>query len=284
MPSPTGEMTFSRSKSSMHDRFIAGFVRQSSGKLIHCFGPSSSLLSATWSGIEDHVLRHCNLNAWRSHLPNAGLQIKRGVAGICSCRIQIAGNEHAILEMPRPMDQQVVGIVLSIDPHTSAPVSTRLDFFFASLILSGLQVGTAKHTEILQEINLEQVTESIVDIFDSTLRYAARHDKWSQAGRDVFREQVSSFTSRGAKVEFCLPAFPCKSSSTKKVLSTAPDRGEHIALANLHAFIQEIEAIYQPGAKLWIISDGHVFSDCSKRMPSMIVFNLHLRTNTCSRC
>lgn len=262
-------MTFSRSQSSIHDRFIAGFVRQPSGKLIHCFGPSPGLISSAWSRIEDLVLRHCNLTAWHGDLSTASVQIKRGAESVASCQIQIAENEYVIFEMPRPADQQIVGIVLSIDPSNSAAISTRLDSFFADLILSGQQVGTAKHAEILQAVDVEQVTDSIVNLFDSNLRYAAKHDEWSQGGRDVFRQQVSSFTSRGAKVEFCLPAFPCKSSSTDKVLSASPDRGEYIALANLHTFVQEIEAVYKPGAKLWIISDGHVFSDCSEYMLSI---------------
>ena len=32
----------------------------------------------------------------------------------------------------------------------------------------------------------------------------------------------------------------------------------------LKKFVEEIEKIYDAGAKLWIISDGHVFSDCSE--------------------
>lgn len=41
-----------------------------------------------------------------------------------------------------------------------------------------------------------------------------------------------------------------------------PDLAEHIALDVLHDFIKEVNAVYEPGATMWIINDGHVFSDC----------------------
>ncbi|KAJ5107931.1 hypothetical protein N7456_004606 [Penicillium angulare] len=60
----------------------------------------------------------------------------------------------------------------------------------------------------------------------------------------------------------CLPAFPCKSSNLEKVAGVLPDRGEELALRRLYSVLRQIESIYEPGAKLCIISDGHVFSDC----------------------
>jgi pyoverdine/dityrosine biosynthesis protein Dit1 len=43
-----------------------------------------------------------------------------------------------------------------------------------------------------------------------------------------------------------------------------PDMAEHIALDVLRDFVNEVNKVYAPGATLWVISDGHVFSDCSK--------------------
>ena len=43
-----------------------------------------------------------------------------------------------------------------------------------------------------------------------------------------------------------------------------PDLAENIALDVLYGFIKEVNAVYEPGATMWIINDGHVFSDCSK--------------------
>jgi pyoverdine/dityrosine biosynthesis protein Dit1 len=53
---------------------------------------------------------------------------------------------------------------------------------------------------------------------------------------------VYEFVRRGARVEFCLPAFPCKSSNPEKVVAVVPDRGEQLALENLHSFVEAIEA------------------------------------------
>ncbi|KAH6603630.1 hypothetical protein Trco_008405 [Trichoderma cornu-damae] len=106
------------------------------------------------------------------------------------------------------------------------------------------------------------MAEIIVDYFDRTLRHISQTDEWDVGGRQYFLQTVKYFTSRGQKIEFCLPAFPCKSSNLNKVQGVQPDRGEYIALTNLNQFIKHIGEIYSPGAKLWIISDGHVFSDC----------------------
>jgi hypothetical protein len=163
-----------------------------------------------------------------------------------------------VCQMPKTTHNHVLGLVLAVD------ACTELDAFLAHLVLSGMNVDVTIHDDIVKAINVHVVTESVVDLFDARLRYAAKDDKWLLGGRDVFREQVGGFTARGARIEFCLPAFPCKSSNTDKVLSTSPDRGEYMALCTLHAFLAEIEALYEPGAKLWIISDGHVFSDCSR--------------------
>lgn len=39
-----------------------------------------------------------------------------------------------------------------------------------------------------------------------------------------------------------------------------------IALTTLHNFVRSVEDIYKPGAEVLIVSDGHVFSDCSKSL------------------
>ena len=69
--------------------------------------------------------------------------------------------------------------------------------------------------------------------------------------------------SRNLRLELCLPAFPCKSSNLRKVLGVVPDKGEELALRRLHEFVRLVKEIYDPGARVLIVSDGHVFSDCS---------------------
>ncbi|KAG5997320.1 hypothetical protein E4U43_002671 [Claviceps pusilla] len=248
--------------SSIHQRIFAGFVRHDCGELAQCFGPFQILISSKWPEIRQHLLQSRCYNAYPERgLTQTTLQVDLGnQPSRCSC---------VIFETLDPSRQQIVGIILTSDDTIAfAPAvqikQIQVDRFFASLILANIRIDIAVDRDVLGKIDVEAVTDCIVDLFDRKLRYVSNCDKWDQGGRSVFRESVSHFTRRGKRVEFCLPAFPCKSSSTGKVLSEAPDLGEYMALENMHNFIQDIEAVYEPGAKLWIISDGHVFSDCSE--------------------
>ncbi|KAF3761231.1 Clavaminate synthase-like protein [Cryphonectria parasitica EP155] len=62
-------------------------------------------------------------------------------------------------------------------------------------------------------------------------------------------------------VPLCLPAFPFKSPNTQsKVLGRLPDKGEEYALAHLNGLCLAVKDVYEPGAKLVIISDGLVYN------------------------
>ena len=111
----------------------------------------------------------------------------------------------------------------------------------------------------------ERLADKITDLFDYSIRNMAPHDEWYLGdGRRFFKKRVLGFTKRRAMVEFILPAFPCKSSNGLKTSGIMPDEAEVIALEVLRDFIEGVEKIYEPGAKILIVSDGHVFSDCSK--------------------
>jgi Pyoverdine/dityrosine biosynthesis protein len=102
----------------------------------------------------------------------------------------------------------------------------------------------------------------IVDVFEQHLLFRGpENDKW-HSGQELFRQKVEYYAGQRARVRFCLPAFPCKSSNPDKVASLWPDGAEYEALTNLYTFVVAIEAVYPPGAVLEIVSDGHVFSDC----------------------
>lgn len=75
------------------------------------------------------------------------------------------------------------------------------------------------------------------------------------------RERVARFVSRRATVDFALPAFPGKSPNRSKVIGVAPDMAEQLSLDFLRKICDQIQAIYSPGARIIICSDGHVFSD-----------------------
>src|SRR5438552_731462 len=81
---------------------------------------------------------------------------------------------------------------------------------------------------------------------------------------DCFKPHVKKlrdFISRGEPIHFILPSFPAKSANPMKVLGTLPDMAERIAIGFLENCCRRIRAIYPPGARITICSDGRVFSD-----------------------
>nr|WP_234430745.1 isocyanide synthase family protein [Streptomyces sp. NRRL F-4489] len=73
--------------------------------------------------------------------------------------------------------------------------------------------------------------------------------------------QLARWVGAGEPVLFTLPGFPCKSPNPAKVLGPLPDEGERLSLRFLHGLCARIAAVYPPGARVVICSDGHVFSD-----------------------
>jgi pyoverdine/dityrosine biosynthesis protein Dit1 len=58
-----------------------------------------------------------------------------------------------------------------------------------------------------------------------------------------------------------LPAFPFKSPNARdKVLGNMPDFGEELALSHLNGLCQNIADVYEPGANVYISSDGLVYN------------------------
>ncbi|WP_274917513.1 isocyanide synthase family protein [Streptomyces sp. WZ-12] len=73
--------------------------------------------------------------------------------------------------------------------------------------------------------------------------------------------QLAPWVAAGRPIPLTLPGFPCKSPNPAKVLGPLPDEGERLALRFLDGLCTRIAAVYPPGARVVICSDGHVFSD-----------------------
>lgn len=108
------------------------------------------------------------------------------------------------------------------------------------------------------------ITEQVTEIFEKKLKNVSKDDQWHVCGREKFMDRVYGYVQKSQPILFALPAFPCKSPNSKKVGGSTPDLAENIALDVLRDFIEEIKKVYQYGATMWVICDGHVFSDCSK--------------------
>ncbi|KAE8393829.1 Pyoverdine/dityrosine biosynthesis protein-domain-containing protein [Aspergillus alliaceus] len=140
---------------------------------------------------------------------------------------------------------------------------TVRDKFFVELILARINVDVhLVSPQSKAAAPTDSTVEAIVSLFDAELRYRVPNDQWEAEGRAYFAAKVRFFVRHNLTLELCLPAFPCKSSNPDKVIGVLPDRGEEIALRQLHAFARNVKKVYPPGARISIISDGHVFSDC----------------------
>jgi pyoverdine/dityrosine biosynthesis protein Dit1 len=74
-------------------------------------------------------------------------------------------------------------------------------------------------------------------------------------------QRIISAVKKNEPVTFILPAFPGKSPNPEKVLGPLPDFAERLALNFLGTLCQRIRNIYAPGIRIFLCSDGRVFSD-----------------------
>lgn len=222
----TVTMEVSNEGQSFYHRFHGSFLSDENGKLMHCTGSRQQWLQDNWKSILSNAVAHEQSN------------VKIGQKSL--------ETQHSN-----------TAVIVNGNPRHSAGMA--FEEFFAQLILNQADLCDSQS---LPRVENDSSTQEIVGLFDSFLRYQGKGDRWAHEGRAYFTERVRHFTSRNAPIEFCLPAFPCKSSNKDKVTGPDPDRGEELALERLHSFVEAVEHIYQPGAKMWIISDGHVFSDC----------------------
>ncbi len=84
---------------------------------------------------------------------------------------------------------------------------------------------------------------------------------WTEAEGGPHLGRLLDAITGDLPVHLILPAFPAKSPNRLKTLGVAPDLGERIGLRRLQQICDEIAAVYSPGARCTICSDGHVFSD-----------------------
>jgi pyoverdine/dityrosine biosynthesis protein Dit1 len=74
-------------------------------------------------------------------------------------------------------------------------------------------------------------------------------------------EKATAAIRSNRPLHFVIPAFPAKSANPRKVLGHLPDMAERIALVYLQNLCHRVQAVYRPGARITICSDGLVFSD-----------------------
>ncbi|KAK2004519.1 pyoverdine/dityrosine biosynthesis protein [Colletotrichum falcatum] len=242
-------MEFSNDGDSVFHRFQAAFVHDGQGQLLYCTGPQKGRVQEHWEPIN-------------RHLPSRSQSATSESQKVGSVELDGPLKGSRLYEMRRP-GSSPTGLVIETTSQNNSTLSSQFEEFFVQLLLGQADFAIRDPGLMKSPSSASLVAaEQIVHLFDSFLRYQGKDDRWEVGGKAYFTERVRHFTSQNARIELCLPAFPCKSSNTNKVLGKAPDRGEQLALERLHSFVEAVEKIYHPGAKMWIISDGHVFSDC----------------------
>ncbi|KAF2195181.1 hypothetical protein K469DRAFT_515510, partial [Zopfia rhizophila CBS 207.26] len=243
------------------------YWRDVNGALLSVEGNASQSLPRLWPQLKEEICS--KRNVW-SELPLPSgkqintLQIKSEIPGIQHIRSNFPPDRQSEDLLTQVAEvQHANGLILGM--LSSRPKSLAEDAFDTwaehSILL---ETRFQPFKQLSEQSNLEhrKIVESVADIFEQKLKNASRDDQWHAGGREHFMNRVHGFVERDLPILLCLPAFPCKSPNPSKVGGTMPDLAEHIALGVLRRFVREICKIYPPGATLWIISDGHVFSDC----------------------
>ncbi|SCU95201.1 LADA_0G14202g1_1 [Lachancea dasiensis] len=167
--------------------------------------------------------------------------------------IKTGGSAIKVTEFHKKTEEQVRGLISTIENEN------EFNDWLVAHILEQTRMSL-DHSFIFT--NRENYAGQFTDYFARNLKNTTSNDQWEAGGRDQFLQRVKYFTDRNLTIQCILPAFPCKSSNFEKVHGAAPDKGEEFALRRLISATEEVQNFYPPGMKLWIVSDGHVFSDC----------------------
>ena len=131
---------------------------------------------------------------------------------------------------------------------------------------NGLNGTTASTANFETPSNTLKMSVEILKIIES---YGVDYEKsgGSWKGLESFISTVAERVKRQEPIRMILPAFPFKSPNARdKVLGTMPDLGEELALAHLNGLCENIAQVYEPGADVYISSDGLVYNGESCRV------------------
>lgn len=114
--------------------------------------------------------------------------------------------------------------------------------------------------EIYQIIDHYKVT---YDIDKHSVDVTASIAEEMVAGKEQCIQRILNFVAFDRPFTMVILSFPFKSGNQeKKVLGSLPDMAERKSLEYLQQIINEINAIYKPGASLTIFCDGIMFAEC----------------------
>jgi hypothetical protein len=251
------------------------YWRNAAGELLAIEGSNSKSFPEAWAQLKDIV---CSTEGvWSSVELPSGKKIKTLKLDTVISALQNIRSNFPPSYQQEELNSQVSEIEhdngLSLGLVTSRPKSVKLDGFsiwaerFILLETKFQPFATVSTSSAPWERQHREVCNKIAGIFERRLKNVSKDDQWSKGGREIFINRVFGYVDKNLPIQCALPAFPCKSPNPNKVGGIIPDLAEHIAMDVLHDFIKEVNTIYEPGATMWVINDGHVFSDCSQFNP-----------------
>ena len=99
------------------------------------------------------------------------------------------------------------------------------------------------------------------DIDDCAINPKADKTPQPLVGKDECIEHITNLITGDKPLKLVIVAFPFKSANhERKTLSSLPDMAERKSLEYLQHIMQEIKAVYKPGAQLTIVCDGIPFA------------------------
>ncbi|KAF2819793.1 hypothetical protein CC86DRAFT_334866 [Ophiobolus disseminans] len=246
------------------------YWRNATGELLAVEGSNSKPFAEAWTQLKDTV---CSTEgAWTAlELPSGKkiktLQITTEVPALLSIRSNFPP-AHQEKEVTTQVSEIEHENGLTLGMVVSRPKSVKPDGFtiwaerFILLETEFQPFNTIGTSNAPWERQHREVCTTIAEIFERRLKNISKDDQWSNGGREIFLNRVFGYVDKNLPIQCALPAFPCKSPNPNKVGGIMPDLAEHIAMDVLHEFIKEVNTVYEPGATMWVINDGHVFSDC----------------------
>jgi hypothetical protein len=150
--------------------------------------------------------------------------------------------------------------VVSSEPDSDDPVAIPANGNGASLLEQNVLKDpiVPPDSDVLSEDH--NMTMEVLKIIESYgVDFEQSGVSWK--GFDSFVPIVLSQIERQEPIRMILPAFPFKSPNARdKVLGNMPDFGEELALSHLNGLCQNIADVYEPGANVYISSDGLVYN------------------------
>lgn len=112
-------------------------------------------------------------------------------------------------------------------------------------------------------LNSLLTTTLILAIFeDFRMHSESPIDQYESVGKPLLKSKIQDFVENNIPVSFVMLGFPFKSMNYRdKVLGKLPDEGEMASMLHFKTFLDNIKAIYPPGATITIVQDGYVFND-----------------------